>query len=803
MAAPGARGGAGKRSSAKEAIAATGRPPQAHRRWPDWVQVVAPMDPSRPNHAAFVRAATGGAVEVEAVVKRGCAECDALRALVDRVLAGRGGRAGEEGVSIKLMEVDVASLAKVLEAAPPPPLAAAAMAKEEEGAASSDEGGDSDEEDVGEGDGGGLEVVGVRELLAMAEEVSLKPHKPSHRAKAAAAGGNPKSHKGSGKREAAKRERAAAAALEAVPGAAGHHFVRVAFASEPRVPLAGDGEPRPFVLGTVADARRWLADPKPPTMLPHQRAAVGWMEGRVAARRPPRRTLLRWQMGSGKTYAAVRLVDALPPAPLVVVVCSNTLIEYWTTEVARHGRQRRGTATEFHVLGYTELNRVLRLAPDCLEGAVVVVDEAHNYRNLTGPMRDDLEGLQRAAHLVLLTGTPLVNDAEDVLGLACLLGLRGPRDEGKAVPTPAEFGAAVAAAAAAGELAVMQYDPRGDPALAHRFPPVERAVRRVPMTWLDALRYVLADTKNSLWGDTWVCTSVPNSYKIGSRERCNTGAKVAAVVAEVQAAAAARRLPLMLHSSFIRGGLDLAQAALAKAAPALRVERLTGDTPSEERQRIINRANKGLVDVQLISEAAREGANFNGGFHDMLLLDVLVNLSNQAQTENRIVRLDAAPALVAMEKRQGAAAGPAHPPPPADDEDDGKGSDPLPVRFVQFVSVFPTAAPTAADRAATLAEFAKYVPDFRGDVFAELRRHFADRGGRTVEEKMLADNARKQAEIDAYLAQLERAAVRFGDAAGAAGLGGGGAGRKPRPRSPRPDDSDRPAKRPRGRSRSR
>ena len=162
----------------------------------------------------------------------------------------------------------------------------------------------------------------------------------------------------------------------------------------------------PMTVLSLKELKKALAPPKTKRLLHFQSAAVKLVEARVARGDPPRVIFLKVSMGSGKTKLAATFLEVLPPLDTAEawVVGPNTILGAWARELQCCTKQPRGTTTEFHVVGYAEFHRICHDNPRAVEGATVIVDEAHYYRNLTAPMRHDIECLRAAARVVLLTG---------------------------------------------------------------------------------------------------------------------------------------------------------------------------------------------------------------------------------------------------------------------------------------------------------------------------------------------------------------------------------------------------------------
>lgn len=422
----------------------------------------------------------------------------------------------------------------------------------------------------------------------------------------------------------------------------------------------------------AAAFKRQFTIKQPPPSMVHQRDAVQRFSGRDWHRAPRRVVHLVWSMGAGKTLAAVRCLHpdaATPPPRDVAVLCSNTLIEQWA-EVIEKDFQGSGV-TEFTVLGYTEFHRRGLEDERFLRRHVVIFDEAHYLRNLTQPMRHDLQVLDHCRTVLALTGTPMVNDAADVVPLLWLSGDRSvPLGT---VPTRKQlervFGGGNASV----------YDPArdGDERMRARFPEVVRHVHRTPMGWTQALEYVMHARASIRFGPLTLQSSVRNSYNVCTRTASNApakgpvwgdGSKLAHMAERVltlareslqtadpgRDAAPTRPCQQVVYDEFLERGIAPVYAmvrdhAVAVAGAPLDLAVLTGATPEAERAAAIAAFNAGHVDVLFISRAGNTGVNLTGArrprgpeqrtavhFHR----GPGPNRQTENQTENRVVRCD-------------------------------------------------------------------------------------------------------------------------------------------------------------------
>jgi len=691
-------------------------------------QTVVPL-PSRDNHVSFLRIA-GGAPEFELKITAaegdGCRSCAAVRAAAARKAARLDG-------GPRITWETVPFVAK------PPPRRRGGT-------------------DCGDA-GGGVTLSGAEEAAAV----------DTGFAAAAAA-----VEEGVSEVAAAAVDGDTESAAEPTP-----HHVAVASIPALRGDFSHTSRPPGRTIPLSASAlRAALAEARTRTPLPHQADIVA-----RAALRAPIVTHLKWCMGLGKTEGAGRLTagDALPHRPLLVWVTHNSLVAAAALVLSTAIQQAPGTWTEVHVVGFTEFTRICARAPRWLEGATAVVDEAHNFRNVTPSMVWDLEALARADFVVLLTGTPLQNDRDDLRGYLALTRLWTPAQAANAarpLPSPNALRTALASAAAAGRFSISCCDPRNDPALARCFPVLEDALVKVPMTWMDALLYVLKSAKSVTFGHLVIMGAKANSFDMLTRLMCNTSAKVDAMVADIP------RLPKpqTIYSNFRERGSNMVMTALAERLPSLRQAAITGSTPTGERQGIQERFRRGLIDVLQVSEAAKEGIDLPNAKACQIMEEQLNEASKQ-QLRYRVQR------FVGVADSADGTVGP--PPakrarklaPVSDASDFGESgvasaaSDPATspavqrrtVKIVQYISTFPDHPPTAAEADALRAHFRDTVLGARNaasccpddfDVVPLLQGHISALGG-TKDEQLMMNNARKHAEIQPYLDVLDVLALQL------------------------------------------
>lgn len=148
-----------------------------------------------------------------------------------------------------------------------------------------------------------------------------------------------------------------------------------------------------------------------------------------------RGVLIADSVGLGKTYIALALIeDALREGQCVGVVTPAALRQAWITPLRTLARRLdTALAPGSELLGATSLTWTSHThlgrgtAPDTLYGGLdlVVVDEAHAFRNPCTRRYRALAELARTARLVLITATPVNNSLDDLYALLRLFAADG------------------------------------------------------------------------------------------------------------------------------------------------------------------------------------------------------------------------------------------------------------------------------------------------------------------------------------------------------------------------------------------
>jgi superfamily II DNA or RNA helicase len=486
---------------------------------------------------------------------------------------------------------------------------------------------------------------------------------------------------------------------------------------------------------------RWFCR-RPPVLREHQKDLLKALAQRDFAARHAPAFLIMWEMGSGKTLGALALLmDRLSRRN--VIVCSNTNIEYWADTLRRVDAPavpdtERNLVLSFDLVGYTAFRATFDDRRAMRNVSCVLIDEAHHYRNSTVGMQCPIQCLQSAKNVVLLTGTPIVNDVGDVDGMLQLMDMDQTMTRA-ARPTPARVTQLL-------QGHVSWFDPRVHRPLMfeQHYPATEDTTVQVPMHAAQTLEYLMSLRSTFRLGPYDVQHGRANRYNALTRAVCNapsacpeTSPKLRAVVDRVLALRAAHPdARQVVHSSLVETGVKPLLQMLRAVQPPLRLDILTGETETAARDGIRCRYNQGKLDVLLISDASQQGMDLAGTLA-IHLVEPFQNKALMMQTRARVIRMDS-----------------------------HRKSDVAAVLCFMYVSTFPRAV-TAADepalqayalRAAVLGtNTAAMLRDIT--LYKEVQRMMREEGGLTVNERQMQHNERKHQEIEPYTQAFRAASV--------------------------------------------
>lgn len=133
----------------------------------------------------------------------------------------------------------------------------------------------------------------------------------------------------------------------------------------------------------------------------------------------PKRHVLSWSVGTGKTTAALALAY-YANVERTLIICPKALKEHWTREATEAFKDQ--TEASFIVVSKEEFKKNLAKLPPC---QAMIVDEAHHFFGMTSQLRKSLGWYIKKwnpGYVWLLTGTVYRSTPWDIFVLRDLLG---------------------------------------------------------------------------------------------------------------------------------------------------------------------------------------------------------------------------------------------------------------------------------------------------------------------------------------------------------------------------------------------
>lgn len=265
---------------------------------------------------------------------------------------------------------------------------------------------------------------------------------------------------------------------------------------DPLEPILGGLGPAPAhaVLAAMANSLRpAMAEDEAPTWLREEQVPA--FRRVVAALRQHGGAILAEAVGTGKTWIALAAARTLGKEPLVVLAPA-AVVGQWQATAAQLGVDA--------VLHSHET--ISRGRPPATKPAMVIIDESHWYREPTTRRYRVLAPWLIGSRCLLVTATPVVNDATD-LGHQLRLCLRDDALSAAGLPSLRRLTAIATGLEALGEVVVSGYASGTDRPALHqsstRLPPQRRladVLRELDRLGLSTDPGVAALVRTSLWG---------------------------------------------------------------------------------------------------------------------------------------------------------------------------------------------------------------------------------------------------------------------------------------------------------------
>lgn len=336
-----------------------------------------------------------------------------------------------------------------------------------------------------------------------------------------------------------------------------------------------------------------------------------------------RRTILGDEMGLGKTVEALAVLCHLRAQghDRAVVVCPASVVANWRNEVGRHtklrahvvhGADRENARRAWERAGgvaITTFDGLKRLPPpQAATLPVLVVDEAHYAKNPDAQRSQAVGAWARASERVMfLTGTPMENRVEEFQALVSVLQpqVAAKLEPGIGVAGPTAFQAAVAPVYlrrnqvdVLGELperieSLAWVDPTTDDLAAYRY-----AVQQGNFMLMRRAAYLAAAVGTN-----------PDGAGRVDRAAVARSAKLQRLL-DIVEEARAEALKVVVFSYF-RDVLGLAAAAANLARPGDVLGPLTGATPPNQRQALVDELTRTDGPGVLVAQIEAGGVGLN------------------------------------------------------------------------------------------------------------------------------------------------------------------------------------------------
>jgi len=451
----------------------------------------------------------------------------------------------------------------------------------------------------------------------------------------------------------------------------------------------------------------------------------------------PQSYLLYWEMGSGKTLgilSALFYLEKIPPK--ITIVCSISMIDYWMNNLLDF--HTKNETVDVEIMGYSYFeNKFLeeedREEEDMLKELskrVFIVDEAHHYRNMSVNMQRALQKYSYADKLYLLTGTPLVNSADELKMWATFFKII---DNNKLPNLDSSSSEYIKWIENNLQNKVMYFNPVMNKNMqdAGSYPDVEEKTISIPMTWMQTLVYFLSEGTASFLGTQIISAKKNNGLSLHKQVANgfkDTKGKFISPKNEFILKANSNEeeypFPHVIFSGNLETGVEDIFDKLKKQDKTISI--ITGNTDALKRQEIVDEYNQGKIKNLLISRVGNEGINLLGT-GTLFITTRHENEESANQTKARVVRYESH-ANCELKK----------------------------VKIIDLLSIFPTSPPTDAEKAELGVYMSSYLKEkiSGSQVYDELKSKIRTKK-ETVEEHLNKLNKEKESNLSPVLESIK------------------------------------------------
>lgn len=367
----------------------------------------------------------------------------------------------------------------------------------------------------------------------------------------------------------------------------------------------------------------------------------------------PRSMLVAFELGSGKTDAALFAADAVNVRQ-VIVVASKVVLGQWIDAIKCH----TGSLKHYKLYGYQRFAKEVHEHPTMCRQSMVIVDEAHTWKGMSENCEGSIRALESAAFILLLTGTPIRNNPSDINSVLRILFQNTNRTEQLDFAIDDQKGAdQVLNLRNCMRDRVVLYNPKVhmDAKQYQRFfREQERRLVYHHITWIQAchiavlgqgvqikvpagenkFKKLLVNGKGGMLSQLSFMNGV--TFEDENGDETLFSSKKDALISEIDRIGSSVGFPQVVYSRFKANMLSSLYDILCQKYE--HVALLTGDIESKARHKIIRKYNNGKYKVVLICRVGNEGVDLAYPATAIHMLEVQHNLSEEEQIIGRVIR---------------------------------------------------------------------------------------------------------------------------------------------------------------------
>lgn len=313
--------------------------------------------------------------------------------------------------------------------------------------------------------------------------------------------------------------------------------------------------------------------------------------------------ILYHTLGSGKTITAIS-ISKLYDNDVYCITPASMRIQ-WTNELQKmHVNMKRYTITSFE-----SLTKIIKKNPNILKSKIVIIDEAHRLRNNGKIAKKIIKNTSTCFKVILLTGTPLVNDIMDICPLInCLTGkytlpLKEKTFE-KKFYNGKTFDETLFKKVV--NKLISYYHPEE----SNDYPDFTTCIVRIKMSQQQQIVYkkALSQIPNKELHDIQTGKRMNfNSFLNATRQVSNTWQSQSETpkLMKILKYINQNEKPALVYSNFLSNGIVPLHNLLLKNNISCLL--FTGELNDEEKHNVIKKYNSGAIDVLLLSSSGGEG----------------------------------------------------------------------------------------------------------------------------------------------------------------------------------------------------